>query len=270
MLGAIIGAGASLIGGALDRKSQKDGIRDQNAYNNPKAQRKRLEAAGFNPAPFMGGAGAGLQTSVAVPTMGNAIANAGALITQGMEQASEVELRETALNLEKERFEEQKKEIAKLNVGGVYTRAPAMGAATSTDMVKTAAPGDGIRRAVIAPPARPSNNSNPNMLPGVTDPMGETRPDGSTGANRENPAEAEADLWFWASEGTIRDNAVRLYEKNFGPTPYKKVTGAGDAAREKIVEKFNDMYRPPVNPHPTAKPPKIDFPSWADPSNITR
>lgn len=254
--GALIGAGASLIGGAFDRKSEKDGIRDQNSYNDPKKQRKRLEAAGFNPAPFMGSAAAGLQTSIARPMMGNALANAGAIVTDEMARMSALEIEQARLDQEKEQFEDQKKQLAKANVGGIYSRTSTVSRSTPGYTLKTASP--------VEPQIRPASSisppsGSPPLRDATGDPMGEKRAGGSTGANRENPAEFEADLYYNATEGDIKPYVVELYEKNFGPTPWKIIDKAADSTRKTLDGLWSEKVKRDAKPSKKPKAPK-----WAD------
>lgn len=86
--GAIVSGVASLLGGRKAAKEQRRAIAEQNAYNHPSAIRARAEEAGFNPLLFIG-PGVGQQVTVAQPVMGQAIANAGLAMAQGISQHAE-------------------------------------------------------------------------------------------------------------------------------------------------------------------------------------
>jgi len=121
MLGALIGAGASLIGGALASREQKAGIASMNRYNSPKAIRKRAEDAGFNPLLFVG-PGVGLQNQAATGMMGSAVQDAGMVIADGLAAQSADKQRIAAL-------QEANKKLAasfetatlRPRVGGIYS-----------------------------------------------------------------------------------------------------------------------------------------------------
>lgn len=88
--GAIVSGVASLLGGRKAAKEQRRAIAEQNAYNHPSAIRARAEEAGFNPLLFIG-PGVGQQMTVAQPVMGQAIANAGLAMAQGISQHAETQ-----------------------------------------------------------------------------------------------------------------------------------------------------------------------------------
>lgn len=83
---AVIAGGLSLLGGLFGQRSERKAIAAQNAYNDPSAVRKRFEAAGFNP--LLGiQAGVGMQaTTGGTNYMGAAIADAGLLFAEGLQQ----------------------------------------------------------------------------------------------------------------------------------------------------------------------------------------
>lgn len=103
-IGALIGAGASLIGGALNRKAQKKA----NAANSPVGQVAQYEAAGLNPVPFMLGGGYIPQQATSI---GDSFATAGGIFAEHIATKKERNLRETQIELENERL---KKELDKL------------------------------------------------------------------------------------------------------------------------------------------------------------
>lgn len=121
MWGAIIGAGASLIGGALSRKDQRSAQDRTDKYNDPKAIRKRYEAAGFNPIIGIENASPLQQPSGWQPTMGSAIANAGLALQSGLQDKQALEIEASRLAMEKERLEKLlTKETIRPDVGGMY------------------------------------------------------------------------------------------------------------------------------------------------------
>lgn len=90
MIPALIGAGASLLGGIFGRNSERKAIAQQNAYNDPAAVRERFEAAGFNP--LLGiQPGVGIQTAIGGGNfIGSAIADAGRIFGEGMQRRAEM------------------------------------------------------------------------------------------------------------------------------------------------------------------------------------
>lgn len=103
---AAIGAGATLIGGALNRKAQKDA----NKANSPTGQVAQWEAAGINP--LFGISSGGYIPQRAV-SMGDAFANAGNTFARGLELDHEQDLRETNLELQNEKLRKQLDKLAK-------------------------------------------------------------------------------------------------------------------------------------------------------------
>lgn len=104
--GALIGGAVSLIGGAKNRKAQKEA----NAANSPVGQVAQYEAAGLNPVPFMLGGGYIPQQSA---SMGDSFAAAGAQFGQALDQNKEQELRETNLELQNDKLRKQLDALAK-------------------------------------------------------------------------------------------------------------------------------------------------------------
>lgn len=124
-------AAASLLGGRKARKEaqrayaqQKADIAEQNAYNSPAAIRARAEEAGFNPLLFVG-PGVGLQSGIAdpiQPVMGQAIANAGMAMAQGLVSHGDALAEQSALraqNVELRRALETA--TLRPKVGGIYS-----------------------------------------------------------------------------------------------------------------------------------------------------
>lgn len=98
--GALIGAGASLIGGALNRKAQKKA----NAANSPGGQVAQWEAAGVNP---LFGISSGGYVPQQAASIGDAFATAGGQFARGLEMDHEKKLRETGMELENEKLRKQ-------------------------------------------------------------------------------------------------------------------------------------------------------------------
>lgn len=134
VIAAGISAVGSLLGGRKAAKEQARAIAAQNAYNAPKAIRARAEEGGFNPLLFVG-PGVGLQTATAAPVMGQAIANAGLAVADGLTAMGQQQAYASAL-------EEQNAELRKAveratlrpEVAGIYGVAQpvTVGAAPST------------------------------------------------------------------------------------------------------------------------------------------
>lgn len=182
MLPALIGAGASLLGGILGNRAQKkvnnqniafqrennalqqNLVREQNAYNDPAALRKRAEKAGFNPLLFVG-PGVGQQMGVANTSapqiaasnyMGAAVADAGMMIADQMSKNREL-ARLEKLSAENKKLAEKVQNLTiRPKVGGVYAQREAYNAnnrpANSTDGVRLSGGGgadsagpDGLR-----------------------------------------------------------------------------------------------------------------------------
>lgn len=119
---ALIGAGSSLLGGALSNKAERKGIAAQNAYNDPAQIRARAESAGFNPLLFVG-PGVGNQTTAASGGyMGAAIADAGMQIADQMSKNREL-ARLEKLSAENKKLAEKVQALTiRPKVGGVYAQ----------------------------------------------------------------------------------------------------------------------------------------------------
>ncbi len=99
IFGALIGAGASLIGGALNRKSSGKQESRANAHNDPAAIRDRYEAAGFDPLLGINNANPSYQQTYQ-PKFGSAVANAVNGFINKKEDAKILDLEKTRLELE--------------------------------------------------------------------------------------------------------------------------------------------------------------------------
>jgi hypothetical protein len=156
MLPALIGAGASLLGGILGRNAEKKAIAAQNAYNDPAQIRARAEAAGFNPLLFVGPGVGNQMTTGGSNYMGSAIADAGMQIADQMSKNREL-ARLEKLSAENKKLAEKVQNLTiRPKVGGVYAQREAYNAnnrpASSTDGVRLAGGGgadstgpDGLR-----------------------------------------------------------------------------------------------------------------------------
>lgn len=122
---ALIGAGSSLLGGALSNQAERKGIAAQNAYNDPAQIRARAEAAGFNPLLFVG-PGVGNQTTAASGGyMGAAIADAGMQIADQMAKNRELGRLEKLAAENKKLAEKVQNLTIRPKVGGVYAQREA-------------------------------------------------------------------------------------------------------------------------------------------------
>lgn len=145
MIPALIGAGASLLGGILGRKAEKKAIAAQNAYNDPAQIRARAEAAGFNPLLFIG-PGVGQQTTTGGTNfMGSAIADAGMYVADSMARKAELGRLDKLAAENKKLAEKVQNLTIRPKVGGVYAQREAYNAinsaSTPTNGVRVA--GDG-------------------------------------------------------------------------------------------------------------------------------
>ena len=120
---AIIGAGASLLGGIFGRNSEKSAIARQNAYNDPAQIRARAEAAGFNPLLFVG-PGVGQQTAVGGSNyMGQAIADAGLMAADKLSEFSAQQRLAKAMDANRRLSQQLTQATIRPKVGGIYARS---------------------------------------------------------------------------------------------------------------------------------------------------
>lgn len=259
MLGALIGAGASLLGGALSSRSAKKRQREQNAYNDPVQMRARMEAAGFNP--LLGPDFAGNQAAPAASgMMGTAIANAGLAIADGFSEKKQLELEKTKLEQDRERLDKLiEQQTIRPKVGGVYAQN-----VRTQSIKKTGAPlMTGTPNTSTRPPVIPAYDhpENPSVFEEPTTVM---RDDGLPGANPDAPAEMEADLWDAARDGTLINFGWEIYKKNT-MSPWQKQNWENTKKKAKDTvdntkETYKDIFKRPRKKD--AKLPKIDFPSY--------
>ncbi len=99
IFGALIGAGASLLGGALNRKSSGKQESRANAHNDPAAIRARYEAAGFDPLLGINNANPSYQQTYQ-PKFGNAVDKAVNGFLDRMQDNKILNLEKTRLELE--------------------------------------------------------------------------------------------------------------------------------------------------------------------------
>lgn len=113
---ALIGGAASLIGGRADRKQRDKEL----AMQDPVYRRERLEAAGLNPDVHFGST-SGLGRMGYGPVMGRAIADAGAMLANGLDTARQHKLEVTRLEMEKRKLDAAlKQQTIRPRVGGYY------------------------------------------------------------------------------------------------------------------------------------------------------
>ena len=117
--GAIIGGALGLIGASKDRKEQRRNREQDIELQDPVYRRERLEKAGLNPSVHFGATG---QTPAPYqPVMGRALSDAGALLANGFDNAQQIKLENTRLELEKRKLDEAlKQQVIRPTVGGVY------------------------------------------------------------------------------------------------------------------------------------------------------
>lgn len=253
---ALIGAGASLLGGLFSGRSSRRAQERQNEYNDPLNQRNRLERAGFNPAAFMNPNGNIQAAPAASGQFGNAIANAGLFIASDMRE-------EEALKIEKSRLQMDRQKLDKLlqqatirpKSGGIYSgniKSPSMGGVGAPATV--AAPMlNGGSRERFGPP-----------LQTIADPTGVMRDDGLPSANPDAPAEFEADIWERARKGEILPFGWELYKRNtMTDRQYQRwesLTGNLSNRTKKAGSNLKSVFSEPRKKN--AKVPRISFPAY--------
>lgn len=115
-ISALIGAGASLIGGALNRNAQKKA----NAANSPVGQVRQWEQAGINP---IFGVSSGGYIPQQATSIGDAFATAGGKFAQALDMRHEKELRETGLKLENQLLKKQLDKMSEKPVASYLSQA---------------------------------------------------------------------------------------------------------------------------------------------------
>lgn len=166
MWGAAIGAGASLLGGLLGSKKEKKAIAAQNAYNDPSAMRARAEKAGFNPLLWAGQGNMQTTAGNSGAIMGNAIANAGLALADGMTERKQLELEKTKLQLDRDRLDALiEKNTIQPKVAGIYagTRQTPSIKRTGAPLMSGAPAYQGGKNSTIAPWEK-ILDSSPNLV----------------------------------------------------------------------------------------------------------
>ena len=257
MLGALIGAGASLLGGALSSRSAKKRQEEQNWYNDPAQMRKRAEKAGFNPLLWAGQGN--VQNNVAASGFfGNAVASAGLIVADEMNRAKELDLEQSRLEMDRERLDSLiKTATLRPNVGGVYAQT-----VRTPSIKKTGAPLQGdtpMGGPAKYGPFQPTSPYAPDASP-FEEPTKVMRDDGLTSANPDAPPEFEGDLWTWVREGTALPNMWEVYKRN---TMTQKQRQRVDTTKRKAKEAYKEWTAPYSGPlNPAVKNPRLNLPNW--------
>lgn len=148
-IGALIGAGASLIGGALSSKSQRDTNKANAKANDPATIRRQFEAAGFNP--LLGVDGWTPHQAQASGSMGQSIAEAGGILGTYFSDKAKEQSEVTKLQQQNQKLGQLLRDNAlRPRVGGIFGGGPGT-AVTPTTVDKLTAPSaDPIRAFVNA------------------------------------------------------------------------------------------------------------------------
>jgi len=227
----------SLVGGLLDKKSDRSAQRRANEYENPAAIRARYEAAGFNPLLAFTGNGAGtIQPQVGRSNSFQKLVGQSFDLAQNekfqtaqLEQENRrLELMAEELTLKEKSYSAYDRNSGTTGVGGGLAASVMTEAPTQPPAPPTIAPKFGI----------PGNDARPTSV---------NRTDGLTSSNPEAPTEPEQDAWNWAREGTLLRNGNEILERNL--PNYKR---RNDSLRsiwrgsKDAWDKFNS-YSPYVN-----------------------
>lgn len=126
LLGALIGVGGSLLGGLVGDKKNKKAQAQQNAFNvsqnDPANIRAKFEAAGFNPLLGVQGWSPTQQTSFAPSGMGTAIAEAGGVAAQFLQNKAKEASEVTRLQQQNAKLSEMLRDKAlRPTVGGIFS-----------------------------------------------------------------------------------------------------------------------------------------------------
>lgn len=120
-LPALFSAGASLLGGHLEKNAQKKARRQEAEMNDPVYLRERAEAAGFNPLTFLNSGRSLGPNSAYRPVMGTAIANAGAAFSNAYAENEQVKIQKAELEMQNRRLEHLIQQTTLTpNVPGIY------------------------------------------------------------------------------------------------------------------------------------------------------
>lgn len=248
LLAAGINAVAGLFGGGGNEGPSKSEVKELQEHflrNNPNDLRKGAKKSGFNPLTLIGGGGLQTSANTSYQGKGSKLGFAGR-VAQGLSAGL------SAYQGEKDRQVAAEVNAANVALAQAQTEKVKAGGAQQTMMRTRRAASTNVgypnRRSTVPIPANTplADGSSPTM---------EKRADGSLGANRDNPAEMEADAWAHALNGTLQEEANRVWIKNFGKTPFHHAHEAGAAANKWVLGKL-------ANPHPL-------LPSQREPDGVT-
>jgi len=248
---ALIGAGASLLGGIFSRNSAKKATARQNEYNKPINIRARAEEGGFNPLLWAGQGNVQMQPT-ASGQFGNAIATAGLYAADSMKDKQALDIEKSRLKMDREKLDNLlQKNTIRPKSGGIYS-----------GMSKTPSNGGVGSPPMATPPIRP-DKYGPNLST-IQDPTGVMRDDGLPSANPDMPAEFEADLWERARKGEILPFGWELYKRNTMSKPQrdrwdKSVTGVKTRLTT-AKDNVNNVFSQPRKKD--ARVPRLSLPSY--------
>ena len=118
MIGALIGAGASLLGGALNRRENRRQAARQEYLRSPAGIRAESEKAGFNPLTVLQ-SGRDFAADLYRPVIGDALANAGFHVSDAMQKEK---MRQTELQMHNENLQARLKALSLKPVPNQYGR----------------------------------------------------------------------------------------------------------------------------------------------------
>ncbi|MBW4983471.1 hypothetical protein KZZ07_13060 [Mameliella sp. CS4] len=122
--GSLISAGSSLLGGLFggpDPVGQQIGLQKSLDKQRPGWIRYGAEKAGFNPLVFAGPTGLAGTLPTGPGLMGDAIARAGAAISDGFSEKAQLDMQKAELEVERQRLEALREEVKLApNVPGIY------------------------------------------------------------------------------------------------------------------------------------------------------
>lgn len=168
MIPALIGAGSSLLGGILGRNAAKKATARQNEYNKPINMRARAEEGGFNPLLWAGQGN--LQTQVQqTGQMGNALANAGLAIADGMSEKRRLDIEKSRLKMDRERLDHLIQQATiRPKTGGIYASVAQTPSIKKTGSPLLSKPAGVVELGKIIAPGREQQSMPVTDGPGVT------------------------------------------------------------------------------------------------------